>query len=105
MTERSELETTVSDNPERSRYETTVDDEMAVLEYRRMGDTLIALNHTGVPPAIEGHGVAAALAQFALDDAREHSIEVLPFCPYVAAFIRRHPEYRSVVSPRFKGTI
>lgn len=94
----------VIDNPEHSRYETTLDGEQAVLEYRRMGATLIALIHTGVPAAMEGHGVAAALAQAALDAARTGSLEVLPFCPYVAAFIRRHPEYQDLVSPRYKGT-
>ena len=99
------MQATVTDNPERSRYETELNGETAVLEYRRMGDALIALNHTGVPPAIEGVGIAAALAQFALDEARDNDVEVLPFCPYVAAFIRRHPEYRAIVSPRFKGSL
>jgi len=93
----------IIDNADLSRYETTIDGEQAVLEYRRMGPTLIALVHTGVPASMKGHGVAAALARTALDDARAGGIQVLPFCPYVAAFIRRHPEYQDLVSPRYKG--
>ena len=93
----------ILDNPEHSRYELHIDGSVAVLEYRRMGDKLIALNHTGVPKLIEGRGVAATLAKYALDDAREKGVLVLPFCPYVAVFIKRHPDYMEVVSPRFKG--
>ena len=93
----------VSDSPERSRYETTTDDELAFLEYRRVGAKLIALNHTDVPEILRGRGVAAALAQYALNDARDNGVEVLPFCPYVAAFIKRHPDYMEIVSPRYKG--
>ena len=93
----------VLDNPEHSRYELHINGNVAVLEYRRLGDKLIALNHTGVPETIEGRGVAAALAKHALDDARKKGVLVLPFCPYVAVFIRRHPDYMEVVSPRFKG--
>jgi len=50
-----------------------------------------------VPPALEGRGIAGKLARAALDYARERKLSVIPRCPFVAAYIRKHPEYQSLV--------
>ena len=52
--------------------------------------------HTEVEPAFEGKGVGAALARAALDDARERNLTVIATCPFVAGWMRRHPEYHDV---------
>jgi uncharacterized protein len=49
--------------------------------------------HTEVPPADEGKGIGARLVRAALDDARQRGFKIVPACSFVAAFIRRHPEY------------
>jgi predicted GNAT family acetyltransferase len=54
--------------------------------------------HTDVDPKWEGKGVGAALVQGALDDVRARGLKVRPFCPFVAAYIRRHPEYDDIVA-------
>jgi predicted GNAT family acetyltransferase len=54
---------------------------------------------TEVPEALEGQGIGSALARGALDDVRAQGLQVIPLCPFVAAFIRRHPEYLDLVSP------
>ena len=86
-----------ADAAERERYEARADEALAgILQYRRR-PTLVALVHTEVLPAFEGQGVGGALARFALDDARASGTAVLPFCPFVNAYIERHPEYADLV--------
>jgi predicted GNAT family acetyltransferase len=87
---------TVVDNTAAQRFETTVDGLLCVLECRIDGNTLL-LQHTEVPDALSGHGIAAALAKFALDSARERGMDVVPNCAYVAAWIKRHPAYADLV--------
>ena len=48
--------------------------------------------HTGVPPALEGRGIAAAMVRFALSHAREHALKIDPQCSYVRVYMQRHPE-------------
>jgi predicted GNAT family acetyltransferase len=89
---------TVSDRPNELRYEIEVDGEVAgFIKYRREPG-VIELVHTDVDPRSEGKGVGAALVQGALDDVRARGLKVRPFCPFVAAYIRRHPEYQDLVA-------
>ena len=87
----------VADAPERQRYEAHVDGVLAgILEYKVKQDR-IALIHTEVPPEFEGHGVAAAITKFALDDARKRGLRVLALCPYVRRYLETHPEDLDIV--------
>jgi predicted GNAT family acetyltransferase len=60
----------------------------------------LALIHTGVLPAFEGRGVGAALVRFALDSARARGLKVIATCPYVQAYLDRHPEDDDIVIGR-----
>jgi hypothetical protein len=93
------MEKEVVNNKKESRFEWQEDGHTAVLEYE-FEDGAMALVHTGVPHAIEGRGIAAKLAQYALEYAREHQIQVIPYCLYVQAYLKRHPEYKDVVKQR-----
>ena len=86
----------VRDNPDESRYEIREGSEVAFLEYSRQpyGTTLV---HTEVPAAFQGRGHAAALVKFALESARARGERIIPVCPYVRTYLRRHPEYASLV--------
>lgn len=87
----------VRDAPGRSRYEAEGDGALAgIAVYSLEGDRL-TLEHTEVMPEAEGRGVGGALARAALDDARARGLGVVPRCPFMAAYIRRHPEYRDLV--------
>jgi uncharacterized protein len=87
----------VTDHPERSRYELQVAGELAgFLTYDRRGEQ-ISLIHTEVEPAFQGRGLATHLARFSLDDARKRGVAVLPFCPYVNSWIKKHPGYEDLV--------
>ena len=88
----------VADAPERQRYEGRVADaaDVAAAYYHRRGNAIV-LTHTEVPPALEGRGIGGALARYALDDARRRGLAVRPQCPFIASYIRRHPEYLDLV--------
>jgi predicted GNAT family acetyltransferase len=88
---------TVTHNEAAGRFELLVDGLRALLTYRRFPDRII-FDHTEVPKPLEGHGLGAKLARFALDFARANHLRVVPLCPYVSGFIRKHPEYQDLVS-------
>jgi len=80
----------------RGRFETTVDGHVCELDYQLEGDTMVIL-HTGVPAAVGGRGIAAALTEMALNTARERGWRVRPLCSYAVVYLRRHPEYADLV--------
>lgn len=77
--------------PERGRFQTIVDGRSCVCDYRLSG-RVMEITHTGVPPAVEGRGIAADLVAAALAHARANGWKVRPICSYVQAYMRRHPE-------------
>lgn len=87
----------VRNNPDEKRYEIRVDGQLAGFAQYRDRPGLLAFIHTEVDPAFEGKGLGSALAQAALDDARAQDVAVLPFCPFINEYIRRHPEYTELV--------
>jgi hypothetical protein len=95
----------VSDNPAASRYELHVGTELAgFVDYRlNERDKVISLIHTEVEPAFRHDHLATHLARFSLDDARERGLAVLPYCPYVTSWIRKHPEYVDLVPGDRRG--
>lgn len=68
---------------------------MAIAAYRQQGDSLVFV-HTEVPPADEGKGIGAQIVRAVLDDSRKRGFKVVPACSFVAAFMRRHPEYNDI---------
>lgn len=93
----SEPSIDVADSPERERYEIRVGEELAGFTQYRLRRGLIAFVHTEVDDRFEGRGLGSQLITFALDDARARGLAVLPFCPFVNAYIQRHPEYVDLV--------
>jgi predicted GNAT family acetyltransferase len=87
----------IRDNREQSRFEAGSGAAMAVAAYRRQGRR-ITFTHTEVPPELRGQGVGEALAQAALEAARAEGLEVVPLCPFISAYIRRHPEFADLVA-------
>jgi hypothetical protein len=92
-----ETETRIADAPESSRFEIRLGDELAgLLQYRLQGES-ISLLHTEIDERFEGRGLGSRLIAFALDDARARGLAVLPFCPFVKAYLERHGEYLDLV--------
>ena len=86
----------VRHNPDRSRFETEVDGHECVLDYM-LENGVISMNRVYVPPPVEGRGIAGAITRHALDFSHTQGWKVKPRCPYVAAWIKRHPDYQDLV--------
>lgn len=92
---------TVRDNPDLNRYEARIGGAVAGFSvYQRAADR-ITFVHTEVDPKFEGKGVGSAIARYALDDVRATLGEgsVVAQCPFIKAWIDRHPDYQSLVQP------
>jgi uncharacterized protein len=90
---------TIADRHDRRRYEIELDGELVgMLTYKLDAAAgVITHRHTEIDPASGGQGLGSQLVRFALDDARARGFAVRPLCPFVAAFIDRHPEYSDLV--------
>jgi predicted GNAT family acetyltransferase len=94
----------VINNVEDGRFEVHLGDEVAFTEYRLMKSGIL-FPHTEVPPAFEGKGVGAALVRAGMAFARERGELVIPVCPFVSAYIVRHPEYHELVHPDYRTAL
>jgi predicted GNAT family acetyltransferase len=88
----------IRNNEQTSQYETTVDGETAYAAYDLEDPERIVFTHTIVPEALSGRGIANQLVKHGLDDARSRGLTVVPQCSFVAAFIKRHPEYEDLLA-------
>ncbi|HET7189772.1 MAG TPA: GNAT family N-acetyltransferase [Gemmatimonadaceae bacterium] len=91
--------TTVTNDSATGRFEAHTEHGVAHLRYVARGGVL-DLVHTEVPQEAEGQGIGAALAKAALDHARSEGMKVIPSCPFVRTYIKRHAEYADLVAAR-----
>lgn len=82
---------TVIDNPELQRFELDVDGHVAFASYRR-SPGIVTFTHAEVPDALQGRGVGSALAKGALALVAQSGDKVVPRCPFIAAYMQKHPE-------------
>jgi uncharacterized protein len=90
-------EARVVDNPEQSRYEIHLGEERVGLSAYIVRPTRLIFTHTEVDEAVEGQGLGSKLARGALDDVRSRGLRITPRCPFISAYIKRHPEYQDLV--------
>lgn len=83
----------VTDQPERKRFVVTVDGEEAGAAHYAVRDGVIVFTHTAVQPRWEGKGIGSALARGALDAVTGGGGTFVARCPFIAAYVERHPEY------------
>ncbi len=82
---------TIRDNPALSRFELDHDGRTAVAYYQ-LSPGVITFRHTEVPPEMAGRGIGSQLVRGALEAARARGLKVVPKCPFVAAYMAKHPE-------------
>lgn len=87
----------IQHNQDRQRFELQLENQLSVIDYELDGNNL-TLPHVGVPQPLEGRGIAGELTRSALDWARAEKYRVIPVCPYVQAWLKRHPEYQDLIS-------
>lgn len=86
----------VKNIPDESRFEIDLGDKTAYLDYHLSGGT-ITYTHAYTPPEYRGKGIAAQVAKYALDYARDHNLKIIPQCPYVRDYVKTHKEYQDLV--------
>lgn len=84
------------DNTEAKQYEYHIDGVIAKIEYIKAKDK-IYLTHTEVPKELEGKGVASSLVKQVLEDVETKGLTLIPMCPFVATYIKRHPDWKKLV--------
>jgi predicted GNAT family acetyltransferase len=91
------IELSVVDNAEKRRYEIRHGSDVLGFIIYRLDAERITLMHTEVDHDLEGEGIGSQLVAGALDDIRRRGLSVVPLCPFVAAYLQRHPEYTDLV--------
>ena len=87
-------------NDEKNRFEINIDGHYAFIDFKERGDR-ISLVHTETEPELAGKGAAAAVVEKTLYYLKENNKTLMPYCPYVFAYIKRHPEWKSIVDTSF----
>lgn len=87
----------VTDNPAEHRFEITYGDRLAGFTVYEEQGAAYAFVHTEIEPDLEGHGLASRLVRVAMDAMAERGVAVLPFCPYVASWLTKHPDHLDLV--------
>ena len=85
-------------NTAENRLELPLEGGTALIEYKLSGDRFFLI-HTEVPASLEGKGVGGAIVQKALQYAKDHSYKIVPICPFVQSYLKRHKEWEGIVAP------
>jgi len=94
----AETEPRIIDDPREERYELWLGDDLAgVIEYESRPGAMVLI-HTEVDHAFEGKGLGSRLIAWALGDIRTRGLKLYPLCPFVRAYLERHPEERDLVA-------
>lgn len=88
----------ITHNEQASQFETTVDGITAYSAYDLEDPDRIVFTHTVVPEQLSGRGLANQIVKHGLDHARSRGLTVVPQCSFVAAYVKRHPEYEDLLA-------
>jgi predicted GNAT family acetyltransferase len=86
----------VNNNTKGHRFELKVDGHLAAAYYERSGN-VITFRHTEVPAELGGKGIGSSLVRGALDQVRTEGLKVVAQCPFVNAWIGKHPVYADLL--------
>lgn len=86
----------IVNNKTHQRYELAVDGRIAATHYK-LADGVITFMHTEVPPELGGKGIGSKLIKGALDQVRAEGLKVIAECPFVKAYIEKHPDYADLL--------
>jgi uncharacterized protein len=77
--------------------ELEIEANIAFIDYKLAGQTLFLI-HTEVPPALKDKGVGSAIVQKALQYAKDNGFKIVPICPFVQSYLKRHPAWQPIVA-------
>jgi len=87
----------VRDNPAAHRFELEAEGHIAAAYYT-LEPGVITFVHTEVPPALGGKGIGSRLAAGALASVRARGLKVVAQCPFISAYIGKHPEWQDLLA-------
>ena len=90
------MENKLINNEANHQYEIHVGEYVPKIEYIKSGNK-IYLTHTEVPIELEGQGIASDLVKKVLADIQQNELKVVPLCPFIDKYIKRHPEWEFLV--------
>lgn len=93
---------TIENNTNKNRFELVTDDKLSVIEYQPFDEKTIVITHTEVDPALEGKGVGSRLVKDMLDYVRQHNLQIIPLCPFVSTYLKRHRDYTDLIHPTYR---
>lgn len=85
-------------NTEAKRLELHVEGHIAFIEYILTNENVMYLTHTEVPEALEGRGVGSKIVEKALNYIKEHNYTLAPLCPFVAKYLTKHTEWKTILA-------
>ncbi len=85
-----------SDNKEKKRYELHYEGHTAFIDYI-LAEGTIYLTHTEVPKELGGRGIGSRMVLQALVDMKKRELTLVPLCPFVAGYLKKHPDWRTLV--------
>lgn len=95
----------IVDNLEKHRFEADLGGgSFAFAEYNLLHGKIV-FTHTEVPTAHEGQGIGSSLIRFALASARERGLQVIPICPFFAAYIKNHADQQDLLDPAYRKVL
>ena len=92
-----EIQYIVTLNEADQRFEVQTGDDIAYVDYRWNKEILVLL-YIFVPPSFRGKGISSVLLEHVMKYALEKKVKIKVFCPYIAKYIRMHPEHQALLS-------
>jgi len=90
-------ETRVVDDPDESRYELWAGEKLAGMAFYDERGDLTVFTHTEIDDAFSGQGLGKVLAAAALDDVVAKGRTIVPVCPFISGYLKKHPGYEEHV--------
>ncbi|RYF76642.1 MAG: N-acetyltransferase [Cytophagaceae bacterium] len=94
-------ESTITLNNARHSFELIIEGKLSKVDFFQPDEHTLALTHTEVHPDLEGKGVGSNLLKQVLAYVEQHNQKIVPLCPFVSTYIKRHPDWQRVVSTEY----
>jgi uncharacterized protein len=95
-------ETDFSNRSEERRFELQIEEHTAFIEYILNTKGVLFLTHTEVPKELEGRGIGSRLVKAVFKHAESNDLKIAPICPFVKAYLQRHPEWKRLLSEEYR---
>ncbi len=91
-----------NDSADKKRFEMRIGNHIAFMDYILSKQNIIYLTHTEVPIALAGRGIGSILVSKVLEYVKEQQLKMAPLCPFLATYLKRHPEMaKDILAPGY----